>query len=150
MKTTNEGFLVNTLRRIPRHGVKALAAGAVLIAAALPLAVASVAGAATSLSGATVVVNTADDGGNGSQNATANFGTGGSGRITVTGITDANDGATNPTLTTNAPGVTFSALTETGAPGAGTGFTVDFSSTSATVPGTYSLTLVDDGAHRLG
>ena len=46
MKTTNEGFLVNTLRRLPRHGVKALAAGAVLIAAALPLAVASSAGAA--------------------------------------------------------------------------------------------------------
>ena len=38
---------MNTLRRIPRHMVKALAAGAVLIAAALPLAVASTAGAAT-------------------------------------------------------------------------------------------------------
>ena len=47
MKTTNEGFLVNTLRRIPRHGVKALAAGALLIAAALPLAVASSASATT-------------------------------------------------------------------------------------------------------
>jgi len=47
MKTTNEGFLVNTLRRMPRHGVKALAAGALLIAAALPLAVASTAGATT-------------------------------------------------------------------------------------------------------
>jgi len=150
MKTTNEGFLVNTLRRLPRHGVKALAAGAVLIAAALPLAVASVAGAATSISSATVVVNTALDGGNGSQNATANFGSGASGRITVSTITDANDGATNPVLTTNAPGVTFSNLTETGAPGAGTGFTVDFSSTSATVPGTYSLTLVDDGTGPSG
>ena len=47
MKTTKEGFLMNTLRRIPRHMVKALAAGAVLIAATLPLAVASTAGAAT-------------------------------------------------------------------------------------------------------
>jgi len=47
MKTTNEGFLVNTLRRLPRHGAKALAAGAILIAATLPLAMATDAGAAT-------------------------------------------------------------------------------------------------------
>jgi hypothetical protein len=38
---------MNTLRRIPRHMVKALAAGAVLIAAALPMAFASAASAAT-------------------------------------------------------------------------------------------------------
>jgi hypothetical protein len=44
--TTREGFLMNTLRRIPRHMVKALAAGAVLIAAALPMAFASAASAA--------------------------------------------------------------------------------------------------------
>src|ERR1039458_2163372 len=45
--TTREGFLMNTLRRIPRHMVKALAAGAVLIAAALPMAFATAASAAS-------------------------------------------------------------------------------------------------------
>jgi hypothetical protein len=44
--TTREGFLMNTLRRIPRYIVKALAAGAVLIAATLPLAAATEASAA--------------------------------------------------------------------------------------------------------
>ena len=81
MKTTNEGFLANTLRRLPRHGVKALAAGAVLIAAALPLAVASSAGAAGSIT--SLSFDTASPYGNGTQASGASFGTGGSGQITI-------------------------------------------------------------------
>jgi hypothetical protein len=54
---------MNTFRRIPRYMVKALAAGAVMVAAALPMAVATEAGAATtpgtisavSVTGTTVV-----------------------------------------------------------------------------------------------
>jgi hypothetical protein len=161
MKTTNEGFLVNTLRRIPRHGVKALAAGAVLIAAALPLAVASSAGAATTLGGATVYFATdSSDGGNGTQTLGDDysyFGTGGSGTIQIEVLASAdlaNDGG-NVSLTTNAPGVTFSSVTESATVG-GAGSTSNryvtayFASTSASVPGTYNLTLVDDGTSMTG
>jgi len=47
MQTTKEGFVMNTLRLLPRHMVKALAAGTVLVAAALPMALATEAGAVT-------------------------------------------------------------------------------------------------------
>src|ERR1035437_9349029 len=46
MKTTREGFLMNTLRLMRRGLVKALAVGAVLVAATLPLAAATSASAA--------------------------------------------------------------------------------------------------------
>ena len=138
MKTTNEGFLANTLRRLPRHGVKALAAGAVLIAAALPLAVASSAGAAGSIS--TLSFDTqAGVGGNGTQASGASFGTGGSGQITINGSGFAHDGGT-VTVTSNAPGVTFAGASESNT----TTATVSFASTSATLPGAYNLTLTDD------
>src|ERR1039457_3073865 len=45
MKTTREGFLMNTLRLMRRGLVKALAVGAVLVAATLPLAAATSASA---------------------------------------------------------------------------------------------------------
>jgi hypothetical protein len=134
---------MNTSRRIPRVMVKAVAAGAVMLAAALPMAFASVAGAATapSLSGATVSFNTtAADGGNGTQTSGDSFGQGGSGEISVTGATGlAYDGGT-ATVTSSAPGLTFSSVVETSA----TSFTASFASTSATLPALYSLTVTDD------
>jgi hypothetical protein len=140
MKTTNEGFLANTLRRLPRHGVKALAAGAVLIAAALPLAVASVAGAAGSISSISICT-TSGCNGNGTQASGTSFGTGASGSIAITGAAGsfADDGG-NVTVTSNAPGVTFAGASEI----SDTAATVYFQSSSTTVPGSYSLTLTDD------
>ena len=141
MKTTKEGFLMNTLRRIPRHMVKALAAGAVLIAAALPLAVASTAGASgTSIVSGTALFNVGTGGG--STNLSS-FGTALSGTLLLTGGAGdslINDGGT-VTLATSAPGVTFSSVKETST----TTLTANFASTSATVAGSYSLTVTDDG-----
>ena len=143
MKTTNEGFLVNTLRRLPRHGVKALAAGAVLIAAALPLAVASVAGATTpGISSINICTSTSCHGNAGSsgQSSGTSFGTGASGEITISGTGFADDGG-NVTVTSNAPGLTFAGASESNSSTA----TVYFQSSSTTVaPGPYNLTLTDD------
>jgi len=138
MKTTNEGFLVNTLRRMPRHGVKALAAGALLIAAALPLAVASSAGATTAptLSSVQAFATAA---GTGAQTAGDSFGAGATGTFTFTGTGFAHDGG-NVTVTTNATGVTFSSAAESSA----TAGTAHFSSTTAVAPGSYSVTVTDD------
>ena len=140
MKTTTEGSLMNSLRLIPRSMVKALAAGAVLIAAALPLAAASVASAA----GAPVLTSATFDmsfgaGGNGSLTGVTTFGSGASGTITVTGTGYSHDGGA-ASLVTSAPGVTFTSVSESST----TTLTASFSSTAATVPGSYSLTLTDD------
>ena len=101
--TTREGFLMNTLRRIPRHMVKALAAGAVLVAAALPMALAGVASAAGTdpVTGVAFSIT-------GGITSEAYFGTGASGTFDVAG-TFAGDGG-NTTVTTTAPGVTFTVL----------------------------------------
>lgn len=131
--TTTKGFLVNTLRRISGHMVKAVAAGAVLVAAALPLAEATAASAATAPSITSVVVSNAAASGN-------YFGQGASGTMTLTGSFAA-DGST-VTVTSNAPGVTFSGASEAAG---GTTATVNFSSSATTVPGFYSLTIADSG-----
>jgi hypothetical protein len=136
--TTREGFLMNTLRRIPRHMVKALAAGAVLVAAALPMAFASVAGAAGADAITAVAFAPSPSGSTATSGAL--FGTGASGTAILTG-TFSGDGST-ATLTTNAPGVTFTNVNNTST----TSLTgIVFTSTSATVPGTYNLTYTDDG-----
>ena len=117
--------------------LKILAAGAVLLAAALPLSMASDAsatGAITSLSFDTQ----AGVGGNGTQGAGTSFGSGGSGRITINGSGFAHDGGA-VTITTTAPGVTFSSASESSSSQA----TVSFQSTTST-PGTYNLTFSDD------
>jgi hypothetical protein len=72
----------------------------------------------------------------------AYFGSGASGTFVLTDTTNspfAGDGG-NTTLTTTAPGVTFSSLVNT------TGSTISgsFASTSATVPGSYSVTVKDN------
>ena len=142
MKTTSRGFLEGFLRRIPRHGVKALAAGALLAAAALPLAVATEAGAAGAITSIYVCTDAATCSGNGTQTISehlASFGTGASGEIQINGSDFAYDGG-NVTVTSTAPGVTFSNASESSA----TEATVSFQSSASTLPGTYNLTLVDD------
>jgi hypothetical protein len=111
--------------------VKAVAAGAVLVAAALPLAIATAAGASTW----TTVTFTPHNG------ATTNeFGTGASGTFVIAGSGFAADGSTT-TVTSTAPGLTFSNVAE---PNGGASVTGSFASTSATVPGNYTLTVTDD------
>ena len=144
MKTTNEGFLVNTLRRLPRHGAKALAAGAILIAATLPLAMATDAGAATftSVYFATTTAVGGNAGVTGQTLAEADsfFGSGASGEVQITGTGFQNDGGT-VTVTSNAPGLTFSGASESSSSVA----TASFQSTSATAAGIYSITVTDNG-----
>jgi hypothetical protein len=115
----------------------------VLIAAALPLTVASSAGAAGSISSLSFDTQ-AGVGGNGTQAGGPSFGSGGSGKVTINGSGFAHDGST-VTVTSNAPGVTFSSASESSTSQA----TVSFSSTSATAPGSYNLTL-SDGANPSG
>jgi hypothetical protein len=117
--------------------LKLLAAGAVLISTALPLVAASTAGASASITSLSFDTQ-AGVGGNGTQASGPSFGSGGSGRITISGSGFAHDGS-NVTITSNAPGVTFSSASESSTSSA----TVSFSS-SGTAPGSYNLTLTDD------
>jgi hypothetical protein len=126
---------MNNPRRIQRHLVKALAAGAVLVAAALPMAIASVAGAAVTLTSASF--NTTSSGGTTTINAY--FGTGASGTFSIAGGF-AGDGETTATVTTTAPGVTFSSVVDTST----SALTGSFVSTSATTPGSYPITVTDN------
>ena len=127
---------MNSPRAIHRHLVRALAAGALLAAAALPMAIATAAGAAGTTY--TAAFSTSPSGGTSSG---AYFGTGASGTVLITASSPvfAGDGG-NASITTNAPGVTFTNVVDT----TGNTLTADFASTSATVPGTYSLTVVDN------
>ena len=126
---------MNTSRRIPRQLVKALAAGAVLVAAALPLAIATAAGAST-IATVTFTPHTGT--------TTNEFGTGAAGTFCLTG-TYATDGSTT-TVTSTAPGLTFTGVTEplSTATVCPSGVAGSFASTSATVPGNYTLTVTDD------
>jgi hypothetical protein len=124
---------MNNPRRIQRHLVKAFAAGALLAAAALPMAIATAAGAAAA--DAITAVSFAPSPGS---TTGAFFGEGASGGVTLTG-TFAGDGG-NATVTTTAPGVTFTAVTDTST----TSLTADFASTSASTPGSYPITVTDD------
>ncbi len=124
------------LNWISRSTTKVLATGAMLVAAALPLAAAGTAGAATSppdLSGASIAF--APHG-----TATNSFGTGAAGTFDLTSVVGAANDGGNVSLTTSAPGVTFTSVAEISA----TEVTGHFASTAATVAGSYSLTLTDN------
>ncbi|HQU26637.1 MAG TPA: IPT/TIG domain-containing protein [Acidimicrobiales bacterium] len=97
------------------------------------MAIATAAGAADSITGVTFSVA----GGIVTQTF---FGQGASGSFDVNG-TFAGDGG-NVSVTTNAPGVTF---TVTNGNTSASDITGDFSSTSATVPGSYNITVTDNG-----
>jgi hypothetical protein len=122
-----EQLTMNNPRRIQRHLVKALAAGALLAAAALPMAIASVAGAA----GLPVVTSLAFT----PHGATANsFGNGSSGTVVITGSNFADNGATNDALiAAGAADTTFNTIVETST----TSATANYVSTGAATPGTF-------------
>ncbi|MDE3064296.1 MAG: hypothetical protein KGJ36_01320, partial [Acidobacteriota bacterium] len=130
---------MNTLRRIPRVAIKALAAAAVMVAAALPVAtMATVAGAATAptlTTSSTVTYGSSSTG-------FAIIGQGFSGTLYFQGTGFAMDQGTggNVTLTTTAAGVVFSNIVEVSA----TQLTATITTTSATPAGFAPVTLTDD------
>ncbi len=120
--------------------VKAVAAGAVMVAAALPVvAMSGTAGAATP---GTLTCSAAQTSGVPTcpSSGYAIIGQGFSGNFKAFGTGFANDQAIggNVTLTTTAPGVTFTNVNETA-----TTVTATLTSTSATTPGFYPITLTD-------
>ena len=120
--------------------VKAVAAGAVMVAAALPVvAMSGTAGAATP---ATLTCSAARTTGTPTCSSLgyAIIGQGFAGNFKGFGTGFANDQAIggNVTLTTTAPGVTFTNVNETA-----TTVTATLTSTSATTPGFYPITLTD-------
>ena len=135
---TKEGFVMNTLRRIPRLLTKAVAAGAVLVAAAVPMAIAGTAGAATA---PTLTCLTALNPATYCPNYVV-AGQGSSGTVNFAGTGFANDQAIggNVTLTTTAAGVSFSNAQETSAIAG----TATITTSSTTAPGFYPVTLTDD------
>jgi hypothetical protein len=126
-----EQLTMNNPRRIQRHLVKALAAGALLAAAALPLAIATEAGAVTAPTLTSIAFTP--------HGATANsYGSGASGTVAITGTNFAHDGG-NVTLTSSAGDLTFTSVTETST----TTATANFADTGSTA-GSYTATLTDD------
>jgi hypothetical protein len=121
---------MNNPRRIQRHLVKALAAGALLAAAALPMAIATAAGAVATTY--TVVLSTS---------GAANTGPGDSGTFSITASapTFADDGG-NATITSSITGVTFSSIVDTSA----TVLTGDYATSATATSGAATLTIVDD------
>ncbi len=116
---TKEGFLMNTLRRISRPLVKTFAVGAVMVAAALPaMALSGTASAATTAP--TITHSVAADGTPDflQRAAYAIVGQGIRWKFRPaigTGFADDQAVGGNVTLTTTAPGVTFSNVNETSA-----------------------------------
>jgi hypothetical protein len=134
---------MNTLRRLTRHMVKAVAAGAVLVAAGLPVAIAGTAGAATSptlycsQTAPTLTVNYNFAGSPfcgsmpyGSQNSVITVNLSGSGLAFNGG---------SATATTTATGVTVLSTTENNANSA----TVTLAIGASATPGYYPITLTD-------
>jgi hypothetical protein len=122
--------------------VKTFAVGAVLVAAALPaMALSGTASAATT--GPTIVCTNATTAANPTcSSGFAIVGQGFGGNFVAVGTDFAFDQAVGGvvSLTTTAPGVTFTDVNETSA----TGLTADIDTTSATTPGFYPVTLTDD------
>jgi len=125
---------MNNPRRIQRHLVRAAAAGALLAAAALPLAIATSAGAVNPPPTITSVSFTP-------HGATAStIAAGAQGTVAITGTDFVNDGGTVD-LVTNAADVAFSDIVETSS----TTATADYAVTTAQAAGSYSLDLTDNG-----
>jgi hypothetical protein len=127
---------MNNPRRIQRHLVKALAAGALLAAAALPMAIASVAGAA-GLPAVTAVSITP-------HGATASsVGAGATGTVAITGTNFINDGGAASlaaVCTPNSDTYTFTSVVETSTTTATASFT-----SAGTAAATCTLAITDDG-----
>jgi hypothetical protein len=98
------------------------------------MAIATAAGAATAPTLSTTTTNYVF-----TPSGNDSFGSGASGTLVVSGASGLADDGGNASLTTTAPGVTFSSVTESG-----TSIDADYVSTASTTPGSYSLTLTDD------
>ena len=122
---------MNNPRRIQRHFVRALAAGALLAAAALPMAIATAASAAATPS-LTSITFTPSGPGN-------TIGVGATGTFTLTGVGFAGNGGVDSLTSTGGVGVTFSADTETAST---TTITGDYSAATATA-GVGGLSFTD-------
>ncbi|MGH3732180.1 MAG: beta strand repeat-containing protein [Acidimicrobiales bacterium] len=130
---------MNNPRRIQRHLVKALAAGALLAAAALPLAIATAAGAV----GATIAFTTTTPavGAASNQPNLGSYGTTTSGSFSITAPTSTFAGSGTPTFTTTATGLTLTGTLETGSTSVvGGSFT---SSAGGLAVGNYTVTVKD-------
>jgi hypothetical protein len=131
---------VKSFSRIPRQMVKGLAGLAVLVASAVPLV--ALAGPASAATAPTLTCSVASNLANPTcVNGYAIVGQGFTGNFEAAGTGFANDQAVggNVTLTTTATGVSFSNVAE----GAAT-ITASITTTSATPPGFYPVTLTDD------
>lgn len=123
---------MNNPRRIQRHLVKALAAGALLAAAALPMAIATAAGAVTPPVPTLTSVTFTPHG------ATANtIAKGSTGTVAITGANFVDNGGT--VTLTQSSGVVFGSIVETSTSTA----TATYSATAATAGANYSLALTD-------
>ncbi|MGC2173888.1 MAG: IPT/TIG domain-containing protein [Acidimicrobiales bacterium] len=127
---------MNNPRRIQRHLVKALAASALLAAAALPMAIATSAGATTP---ATIAFTTTSPTTATNQPGLVDYGAATSGTFTITAASGTFAGTGTPTFTTTDSQLTFTGTTEssTGSVG-GT-----FSSAAGLTPGSYTVTAFD-------
>ena len=125
-----------TAHRIPRLALRVLAGGAILLAAAVPLIASTEAGAAPADAIATATFTPSPGSTSG-----AYFGSGASGTFLLTG-TFAGDGG-HVSVSSTAPGLTFSSVTDT-TTGPNTTVQGNFASTSATLPGSYNLLVTDD------
>ena len=122
---------MNNPRRIQRHFVRALAAGALLAAAALPMAIATAASAAATPS-LTSIAFTPSGAGN-------TIGVGATGTFTLTGVGFAGNGGSYSLTSTGPTGVTFSSEIETASTTTVTG---DYSAVGATA-GVGGLSFTD-------
>jgi hypothetical protein len=122
--------------------VKTFAVGAVMVAAALPAMALSGTASAATTAPTIVCTNATTAAGPTCATGFAIVGQGFSGNFVAEGSSFAFDQAVGGavTLTTTAPGVTFTNIAETSA----TVLTADISTTSATTPGFYPVTLTDD------
>lgn len=136
---------MNTLRWIPRSMVKALAAGAVLVAAVLPLAIATEAGAAVSASGATIAFTPYNLAGT-TTGMTANVtavGSNSSGVFTISGLTGLqnNGGTVAVAQTTGGTKLTFTKTAETATTISGT-----YDATGASTVASTTFSVNENGA----
>jgi len=127
---------MNNPRRIQRSLVKVLATGALLVAAALPMAIATAAGAATAPTIAfTTTVPTAAS----NQPGLVDYGVATSGTFVITAGTGTFAGTGTPTFTTTDTQLTFTGTAESGTATVGG----SFSSAAGLTPGSYTVTAKD-------
>ena len=124
---------MNNPRRIQRHFVRALAAGALLAAAALPMAIATAASAAATPSLTSITFTPSGPGNTIGQGATGTF--------TLTGVGFAGNGGVDALTATGGAGVSFSNDAETAST---TTITGDYAVIGGATVTTYGLSFTDN------